>query len=380
MQLKEARRTAVSGLCITENNGVIMNWDWEKLQEKRKTQPGGGGGGPQLNDVNIDWDRFRNFRFPAWRLLLGLIVLGWLASGIYIVGPDEIGVVQRFGAYSGESGPGPHYHLPFPIERVQTPKVTQIRRVEVGLRSTRRSGNFSQASFQDVPQESLMLTGDENIVDVQFIVQYLIKDARDYLFNVKNQEESVKNIAEAAMREIIGRSRIDSVLTSDKLVVQTEAKTLMQDMSDKYKLGVRIVAVQLQNVHPPKEVIDAFKDVASAREDKSRFINEAEAYKNDILPKARGQAAVLVNEAEAYKQQQIRRAEGEAARFLSVYTEYAKAKDITRRRMYLETMEKIFSSKDMEKILMSSDALRGAVPYLPLSPLGHGTRVLKGGE
>ncbi|NJB67877.1 membrane protease subunit HflK [Desulfobaculum xiamenense] len=325
---------------------------------------------PNIGEVNVDWDRFRNFRFPAWKIVFGVAALLWLASGIYIVGPDEVGVVQRFGAFDRQTEPGPHYRWPFPVESVQTPKVTQIRRVEVGLRTVGRRAASSPSQFQDVPQESLMLTGDENIVDVQFIVQYLISDARAFLFNVKDQHETVKSVAEAAMREVIGRNRIDAVLTSDKLAVQNEARDQMQEVLDRYGSGVRVVAVQLQNVHPPKEVIDAFKDVASAREDKSRFINEADAYRNDLLPKARGQAAALLNQAEAYKQTQIKRAEGEAARFVSVLKEYEKAKDVTRKRMYLETMEKILSNPEMEKIIMSDEALRGAVPYLPLSPLG----------
>lgn len=348
-----------------------MNWDWEKLQEKRKRQPGGGGG-PNFGEVNVDWDRFKDFKFPAWRIVLVVGVLLWLASGIYIVGPDEVGVVQRFGAFNRETQPGPHYRWPFPVESVQTPKVTQIRRVEVGLRTVGRRTQFASGQLQDVPQESLMLTGDENIVDVQFIVQYIIRDAKNFLFNVQHQHETVKSVAEAAMREVIGRNKIDAVLTTDKLAIQNDARREMQEMLDRYKAGVRIVAVQLQNVHPPKEVIDAFKDVASAREDKSRFINEADAYRNDLLPKARGQAAVMENRAEAYKQTQIRRAKGDAARFLSVLTEYNKAKDVTRKRLYLETMERILSNPETEKLIMSDEALRGAVPYLPLSPLGQG--------
>ncbi|MFK4763698.1 FtsH protease activity modulator HflK [Desulfobaculum sp. SPO524] len=324
--------------------------------------------------MNVDWDRFKNFKFPAWRIVLLIALVLWLASGIYIVGPDEVGVVQRFGAFERQSEPGPHYRWPFPIESVQTPKVTQIRRVEVGLRTVGRRTQISSGQFQDVPQESLMLTGDENIVDVQFIVQYLIRDAKNYLFNVQNQHETVKSVAEAGMREVIGRNKIDTVLTTDKLAIQNETRELMQEMLDRYEAGIRVVAVQLQNVHPPKEVIDAFKDVASAREDKSRFINEADAYRNDLIPKARGQAAVLLNKAEAFKETQVRKAKGDAARFLAVLEEYNKAKDVTRKRLYLETMEHILSNPNTEKIIMSDEALRGAVPYLPLSPSGSSAR------
>ncbi|WP_461209270.1 FtsH protease activity modulator HflK [Desulfocurvus sp. DL9XJH121] len=349
-----------------------MNWDWDKLQQRRQRPSGGGPSGPNLGDLNVNFEKFRNVGFPAWRLVLLIIVLLWLGSGIYIVGPDEVGVVRRFGAFQAQTGPGPHYHWPMPLETVVKPKVTKVHRVEVGFKSVGRAEFSQQARL--VPQESLMLTGDENIVDVQFIVQYKIKDPVLFLFNLKEQHSTVKSVAEAAMREVVGYNMIDSVLTTGKLTIQNECRHQMQDILDKYGSGIDILAVQLQDVHPPKEVVDAFKDVASAREDRSRFINEADAFRNDLMPKARGEAAVKINQAEAYKESKIRLAKGEAARFLSVLTEYNKAKDVTRKRMYLDTMEKILSNPDLEKIIISGKALNSAVPYLPLDRAAKGLR------
>ncbi len=361
-----------------------MNWDWDKLQQRRNRPFGGGGGGgrgeggggPSFPDFSADFKKFKSFRFPAWWLIVLIGVL-WGVSGLYIVEPAEIGVVQRFGAYDRQTEPGLHYHLPFPIEAVQTPKVTQVRRVEIGFRTI---GRAATQQYRIVPEESLMLTGDENIVDVQFIIQYMIKDAVHYLFNVFEPDQTVKNAAEAAMREVVGYNKIDAVLTTDKLEIQNHTRDLMQKILDIYQSGIHVQNVQLQDVHPPKEVIDAFKDVASAREDKSRFINEADAYKNDILPKARGQAAVLINQATAYKEQTIRRATGEADRFLSVLKEYNKAKEVTRSRLYLDTMERLLQNPEMDKVIISDEALSKAVPYLPLTPTRRGAAGKKGGE
>ena len=322
--------------------------------------------------------RLRNSRIsklPGWKLVVPIIVILWIASGFYIVEPDEVGVVTQFGKFSRVTTAGPNYHIPFPVESAQTPKVTQIRRVEFGFRSSglARNLDFQQGVSRELKDESLMLTGDENIVSVQFIVQYLIKDAKDYLFNVNDPEQTLAHAGEAAMREIIGNGRIDDALTTGKQEIQAQTKDLMQEILNAYKTGLSVVAVQMQNVHPPDEVVDAFKDVASAREDKSRFINEAEAYQRDILPKARGQAAHITNEALAYKEAKVRKSEGDAARFLSVLTEYNKAKDITRKRLYLETMETILSNPEIEKVIISDDALRQSVPYLPLEKLPKAT-------
>jgi modulator of FtsH protease HflK len=343
-----------------------MNWDWDKLTEQKRRQ-----GSTPPDPGRIGEDLARKFSKLRGRLpggpkiiILALVVL-WLASGIYVVEPDEAGIVQRFGAYTASTGPGPHYHIPFPFESVKTPKVSQVRRVEVGFRSTyARDGSALQ--YTPVTEESLMLTGDENIVDVMFIVQYQIGNPVDYLFAIDRPDETLKSAAEAAMREVIGNSKIDSVLTSGKVKVQSETKTLLQSMLTRYGCGIDVVAVQLQDVHPPKEVVDAFKDVASAREDKVRFVNEADAYANDVVPKARGRAAAILNEATAYKEQVVRRAKGGADRFSALRTEYDKAKDVTRDRLYIEGMEAILANPDLDKIIMSNEAARQAVPYLPL--------------
>jgi membrane protease subunit HflK len=349
-----------------------MTWDWDKLSEKKQrnapSQP------PDLGDLTEGFKRLKDLKlqFPGGlkAVLIALAVL-WAASGIYIVEPDEAGLVQRFGAFVRMTGPGPHYHLPFPIEQAQTPKVTQIRRVEIGFRTIpSRDGNAINQNLKLVPEESLMLTGDENIVDVQFIVQYQIGDPVDYVFRLAQQSETVKAAAEAAMREVIGNSTIDLALTTGKLEIQNDAKTLLQSLLTKYSSGVTVLAVQLQDVHPPKDVVEAFKDVASAMEDKSRYINEAESYANDILPKTRGQAAAMINDATGYKENVVRKASGETARWLSILTEYNKAKDITRQRLYLETMEDVFAGTGNEKIILSDEALRQAIPYLPLDKLG----------
>jgi len=343
-----------------------MNWDWEKLQNQRKKP--GGYQPPDLGDINERLKHLKNLRVPGgakW-IFVALLVL-WGLSGFYIVQPDERGVEKRFGKFTRITDPGPHIHLPFPIESVLKPKVSEIRRVEVGFRSMGREGAPNQ--YRLVPEESLMLTGDENILDVQFIVQYQISDPVYYLFNVAEQDETIKYVAQASMREVIGNSEIDSALTVGKFAIQTQTRDLMQQVVDRYQGGVRIVAVQLQDVHPPREVVEAFKDVASAREDRSRLINEAEAYRNDILPRARGQAAVVVNAAQAYRESQVLEARGGAEKFLAVVEEYRKAKDVTRQRIYLETMERIMSNSGLEKVILSNQAAGNVVPYLPLDQL-----------
>lgn len=300
-------------------------------------------------------------------VLLAVVVL-WLLSGIYIVNPDEQGVVLRFGQYDRTEGPGPHYAWPVPIETVYKPQVTQVLRSEVGFRSVGQSTTFQQGQVRTIPEEASMLTGDENIVNVQFSVQYKISDPVQYLFNVSAPTALVRNAAEAAMREVIGNSQIDSAITDGKLKIQSEATQLLQQILNRYGAGIQVLAVQLQDVHPPQEVIDAFKDVASAREDKSRIINEAEAYRNELLPKARGQAAAMLNQAQAYSATRIRNAEGDAARFDALRLEYEKAPAVTKQRLYYETMEEILAGAG-EKVLMDGAAASRVLPYLPLPGL-----------
>ena len=266
---------------------------------------------------------------------IGIALVIWLLLGLYSVGPDEVGVVQRFGEYNRVVGSGLNYHFPYPIEKVTTPKVTEVKRIEIGFRT------IGKNQYRTIEQESLMLTGDENIVDAELIVQYKIKDPIHYLFNFIGPELTLREASEASLRTVIGRHNIDEALTSGKLMIQEETKTLLQSILDKYETGVLVVAVQLQDVSPPKQVIDAFKDVASAKEDKNRMINEAEGYRNDVIPKARGQAQAMIREAEGFRESRIKRAEGDVAKFKAIVKEYTKAKDVTKERLYLEAMEEI---------------------------------------
>lgn len=322
-----------------------------------------------MDDFNEKFKQFKNFKLPGAKLLVLAAVVLWLLTGIFIVGAAERGVVKRFGQFDRETGPGLHYHVPFPIESVLTLNVDQVRRIEVGFRSAARERDFQQGQTRSVEDESLMLTGDENIVDVQFSVQYQIADARSYLFNVDQPDTTVKSAAEAAMREVIGKNLIDAALTTDKQRIMNQTSELMQEILDSYQTGILLVNLQMQNVHPPNEVSDAFKDVVSAREDRDRLKNEAEAYRRDILPKASGLAEAMIREAEAYQAMQILGAQGDASRFKSVADEYKKAKDVTRTRLYIETMERVLSNPETEKLILSDDALQKSVPYLPLGQM-----------
>jgi modulator of FtsH protease HflK len=303
---------------------------------------------------------------------LGLIVLAaiaiWGLSGFFRVDPDELGVVLRFGKYVRDAKPGLNYHLPYPVESVLTPKVTRVNRIDIGMRLVEdlRRGT----TMRDVPEESLMLTGDENIVDVDFSVFWLVKPdgAGDYLFNIQQPEGTVKAVAESAMREIVGRSLLQPVLT-ERQPIETAVQELMQTTLDKYGSGIQITQVQLQKVDPPSQVIDSFRDVQAARSDLERAQNEAQTYANKVVPEARGRAAQITQNAEAYREQTVAEAKGATSRFLQVYEQYKKAPEVTRQRMYLETMERLFAGTD--KIIVDPGAAGGIVPYLPLDQLGR---------
>ncbi len=276
--------------------------------------------------------------------LLGLAVAFWFFTGVYMVGPDEVGVIRTFGAYTHQTQPGLNWHYPYPVQSVKTPKVTEVKRIEIGFRTTRNG------QYRTVEKESLMLTGDENIVDAELIVQYRIKEPENYLFKIVEPELTVREASEASLRTIVGMNNIDETLTTGKFRIQEEAKKQIQAILDKYKSGIQVVAAQLQDVSPPKQVIAAFKDVASAKEDKNRLINQAEGYRNDVIPKARGEAEAMIRGAEGFKESRIKRAEGDVAKFNTVLKEYRKAKDITRERLYLETMEKVLPG--VEKVIV----------------------------
>jgi len=343
--------------------------------------PGGGNGSgrgptpPDIDEIIKNIQKTIN-RFIPGRgaggnkpIFLGLIILViiWIASGLYRVLPDEQGVVLRFGKFVNTTQPGLNYHIPFPVERALTPKVTKVNRMDVGFRAGSDSG-FSSAGVADVPEESLMLTGDENIVNIDFSVFWVIKDAGNFLFKIQDPQGTVKAAAETAMREVIARSDIQSILTEGRSRIEIETQEIIQDILDEYNSGIEITQVQTQKADPPDQVIDAFRDVQAARADMERSKNEAEAYANDVIPRARGEAARILQAAEAYKKKVVARAEGEASRFVAIYTEYAQAKEVTQERMYLETMEKVLASID--KIIIEKNAGSGVVPYLPLPELG----------
>jgi membrane protease subunit HflK len=297
------------------------------------------------------------------------VVVLWLATGFYRVQPGEVGVELVFGRYVGQTEPGLDYNWPYPIGSVETPDVLRVREITVGLRET--EGARGTQSARDVPEESLMLTGDENIVDVDFKVFWRINNASDYLFNIQNPEGTVKAVAEGAMREVVGRNNIQRILTDQRERVQIDVQTLMQSVLDGYGAGIEITQVQMLTVDPPQQVIDAFRDVQAARADQERVQNEAQAYANRVVPEARGEASRILEGAAAYRDRTIAEARGQADRFLKIYEQYAESPDVTRQRIYLETMEQVLGKT--EKIIIDgSIGGSGVVPYLPLDRLERG--------
>ncbi|HWM47219.1 MAG TPA: FtsH protease activity modulator HflK [Xanthobacteraceae bacterium] len=301
-------------------------------------------------------------------IILGAIVL-WGFSGFFRVEPDELGVVLRFGKFTREATPGLNYHIPYPIETVLTPKALRINRIDVGMRLVEDARRGTTA--RDVPEESLMLTGDENIVDVDFTVFWRIapKGVGEFLFNIQNPEGTVKAVAESAMREVIGRSEIQPILTGARQVIETQVHELMQRVLDSYKSGVLVTQVQMQKVDPPAQVIDAFRDVQAARADLERAQNEAQTYANRVVPEARGRASQIQQSAEAYREQTVAEAKGQASRFSQVYEQYKNAPDVTRQRLYLETIERILGGTDKVILDAQTSGSNGVVPFLPLDQL-----------
>ena len=337
----------------------------------------GNGSGTRREPPNLD-DLIQNFqktinRFSGGKsggsrpIILGLLIILvlYIASGLYRVLPDEQGVVLRFGKYVHTTQPGLHYHIPRPFERVLTPKVTKVNRVDVGFRPASDSGRSSGVG--NVPEESLMLTGDENIVDINYSVFWVIKDAQKFLFNIQSPIETVKATSETAMREVIAKNEIQTILTEGRSNIEIEVQEITQKILDEYGSGIQITQVQTQRADPPAQVIDAFRDVQAARADRERSKNEAEAYANDVIPRARGEAEQVLQQAEAYKKEVVAKAEGEASRFLAIYNEYKNAKQVTQERMYLETMEKVLA--DIDKVIIDKESGSGVVPYLPLPEL-----------
>ena len=340
--------------------------------------PGGSGQPPNLEELlRKGQERFRRampggFGGGGIAAIIGLLVLIWLvSSSIYFVERDEQGVVLRFGEYVATTGPGLNFKLPYPIESVEKPKVTRTNRVDVGFRVLGDAGRIDPSradAGRQVPEEALMLTGDENIVDINFVVFWKIADAGKYLFNVRAPEQTIKAAAESTMREIVGQTPIAAALAEGRGEIETAAQRRLQEILDQYQAGVEVLQVQLLKVDPPAEVIDAFRDVQRARADAERLRNEAEAYRNDIIPRARGEAERLNQEAEAYRQEVVARAQGDAQRFINVYQAFREAKDVTTKRIYLETLEDVL--RNANKIVIDKQAGGpGVVPYLPLNEL-----------
>src|SRR5262249_45526614 len=303
-------------------------------------------------------------------VVIGILVI-WLASGFYPVLPHEVGGGLRFGAYNRTTPPGLNYHLPSPIEKVLTPSVTRVNRTEIGYRAA-EGPTARGVGTRQVPEEALMLTGDENIVDINFTVFWVVKDARAYLFNIRAPDTTVKSAAESAMREVVGETPIAQALSEGRGKIETDTQRLLQGILDDYRAGIEVTQLQLLRVDPPAPVIDAFRDVQRALADRERLRNEAEAYRNDIIPRARGDAVRIKQEAEAYRQEIIARAQGDADRFTSVYRAFKAAQDVTQQRLYLETMEEILKNSNKVIIDKSAEGSSGVFPYLPLPALGTG--------
>jgi membrane protease subunit HflK len=344
------------------------------------TPPGGGsrGPGPDLDDlIRQAQDAVRRI-IPSGGgaaggkglAILALIVVAlWAGSGFYRVQPDEEGVVLRFGAFDRTAAPGLNYHVPWPVESVETPRVTTENLVFIGFRSG-DPGSVRGPVGRDVVEESLMLTGDENIIDIDFVVRWRIRDAGDFLFNTRNPENTIKSAAESMMREVIGRTPIQPALTEARGQIEDQVRAGTQAIMDQYKAGVAITQVQLQKVDPPAAVIEAFRDVQRAAADRERQRNEAEAYRNDIIPRARGEAERMIQEAQGFRDSQEARSKGEAARFVSVLGAYSASPDVTRRRLYIETMEEILRRNP--KVIVD-DRLQGLVPFLNLGDQARST-------
>lgn len=313
----------------------------------------GGGDGPRLPQIDFN----PKFLGGGLGLLAGLVAVVWLASGFYIVDASQRGIVLQFGSYKEATEPGLRWRLPYPIQSHELVNLTGVRTIEIGYRGSERN---------KVLKEALMLTDDENIVNIQFAVQYILKDPVEYLFNNRHTDEAVMGAAESAVREIVGKSKMDYVLYEGREQIATQAAKLMQDILDRYKSGIMISKVTMQNAQPPEQVQAAFDDAVKAGQDRERQKNEGQAYANDVIPKAKGTAARLMEEANGHRQRVIATAEGDSSRFKQVQTEYAKAPEVTRQRMYLETMQQVYSNTS--KVLVDAKG-QGNLLYLPLDKL-----------
>ena len=368
-----------------ENNRNKSPWDDSELKKKPKSSPS-----PQQMDIenlfrkgqssfNDAFNMFKkdvtptnggsNSKFIG--IIAALIIFAWMATGFYVVDEGEQALVIRFGKYERTAFTGLNYHLPSPIEQIIKEKVATLRKEEIGFRtnsSSVYSDKYSNANNAQVMQESLMLTGDQNIVEINFITQWKIANLKDFVFNIDNTRDTVRSAAESAMREIIGNTPIDRAITDGRSSIEIETKILLQKILDSYQSGVEITTLKLLKSDPPAEVIDAFRDVQTAKTDKEREINRALAFHNEVIPKARGEAAQILLESEGYEKEVVERATGESGRFNLVYNQYKVSKDITKKRIYLESMDSLLQG--MDKIII--DNQKGTVPYLPLTQLDKG--------
>ena len=361
-----------------------MNWN-KNNNDNNPWGSGGGnnpwGGGNSNNNMDFEdslkkaKERFGKIKIGGPRNISILVIVAaliWLASGFYRVEPDEQGIELLFGKWNGSTTePGLHYFFPRPIGQTVTPKVEVIRKINVGFRSASDLGFGSNSNAErKVIEESLMLTGDQNISDVRFTVLYKIKDAGNFLFKLRNPETTVKDMSESVMREVVGQRDLQFLLTEGRQEVEQVVRNGLQEVLDGYESGILIQSVQLQSVDPPSQVIDAFDEVQRARQDKERLVNEANTYLNRIVPNARGEAAKLIESAKAYKEQAVKQAEGVAQNFIDVYNSYKDAKEVTRRRIYLETLREVLEGKN--KIILDDAGGQGVVPYLPLNEIKKG--------
>lgn len=330
---------------------------------------------PSSNEKMPEWVEkaqalFKRYGPLGYVAIVVVIVLIWLATGIYVVGPGEQGVERRFGRHVATTDPGLNYRLPWPIMTADVVDVSSIRRAEIGFRSMRTG------RVQNILEESLMLTKDENIVDVQVIVQYRIKDPAEYLFKVKDPENVLITSVEVALRSTVGRMYIDEVITEKRAEVQADTKLFLERLVDAYKTGILVTDVRLQVADAPTQVRDAFHEVVRAREDRERLMNEAQAYMEDILPRARGLSRRIQEESIAYREERIRRARGDANRFTQVLTEYQQAPEVTRERMHIEALEEVLA--ESQKVLISNNADKGVLPLLPLRSLDAAAQPARG--
>ena len=377
-QKPKSRPTGNQGKKLDKDIDDQIDEMMQKGQEFLKNffSKGGGNGGDNKNNGKNP----NNSGNGSGKSIFGLILMGlavlWLSSGVYKINSDENGLVLYFGKFASVSTPGLNYHLPAPFGKVIKKSVTQVNTEEFGFssgsNSTRNSfSNSFSGRAQNISAskgDNLMLTGDENIVDIDFQIQWQISDIKDFIFNLEDPELAIKKSADSSMREIIARTPIADALSDGKRRIEQEAKILLQQMLDSYGAGVKVVLVQMRRVDPPSQVIDAFRDVQTAKADKEREINQAEAYSNDIIPRAKGEAAQITEKANAYKEEVVADAEGQAQRFEKIYNQYVRARRVTRKRMYLENMEKIYA--DIDKIIVDKNISKtGAVPFLPLNNL-----------